>query len=197
MFRVASLLLAVGFISAPAFAQGPPGGPPGGAPGGSQSLASQVAALAARVAKLEGDIVASDLAGTYAFRGLVTSMTAFRPATQWDPAHNATISTEAFRATLTLAADFTGSVAGFSCEGSKLTQGSWALTGTECSGEEPQLGVTWAYEDGVITITFLDDGDEIPFSVALGGRLLIMNYAPFHPSDPSSEQFLFIATRLK
>ena len=51
--------------------------------------------------------------------------------------------------------------------------------------------------DGVITITFLNDGDEIPFTVALGGRLLIMAFAPFHPSDPSSDQFLIIATRLK
>jgi hypothetical protein len=195
MLRVASLLLTIGFVSAPVFAQGPPGSLPGG--GANQSLANQVAALAARVAKLEGDIVATDLAGTYAFRGLVTSMSALRPATPTTPLHNATISTEAFRATLTLAEGGTGSASGFSCEGAKLTQGSWALTGIECDGSGPVLGVTWTYQDGVITITFLDDGDEIPFSVALGGRLLIMNYAPFHPGDPSSEQFLFIATRLK
>ena len=195
MLRIALLLLTIGSISAPVFAQGAPGGAPGGG-GANQSLANQVAALAARVAKLEGDIVAADLAGTYAFRGLVTSMSAFRPATTSEPAHNATISTEAFRATLTLAADGTGSGSGFSCEGAKLTQGSWTLTGLQC---EPggSADVTWTYEDGVITITFLDDGDEIPFSVALGGRLLIMNFAPFHPGDPSSEQFLFIATRLK
>lgn len=189
MLRVASFLLALGFISAPVFAQGPPGG----GPGANQSLANQVAALAERVAKLEGDIVAADLAGTYALRGIVTSMTAFHPGT---PPENATISTEAFRATLTLAADGTGSGTAFSCEGSKLTQGSWTVTGLECGGGEP-VGVTWVYENGVITITFLDDGDEIPFTVALGGRFLIMNFAPFHPGDPSSEQFLFIATRLK
>jgi hypothetical protein len=68
MLRVASFLLALGFISAPVFAQGPPDS----TPGANQSLANQVAALAARVAKLEGDIVAADLAGTYALRGIVT-----------------------------------------------------------------------------------------------------------------------------
>ena len=49
----------------------------------------------------------------------------------------------------------------------------------------------------MITITFLSDGDEIPFSVALGGRFLIMAAAPFHPGDPSSDQLLFVATRLR
>jgi hypothetical protein len=61
--------------------------------------------------------------------------------------------------------------------------------------EDP--GVTWTYAAGVITITFLDDGDEIPFNVALGGRLLIFAGTFFHPSEPSSNQLLFIATRLR
>jgi hypothetical protein len=69
------------------------------------------------------------------------------------------------------------------------------LTGVDCT--EPPSNVTWTYANGVITITFLSDGDEIPFAVALGGRLLINAFAPFHPSDPSSNQFLLVAARLR
>jgi hypothetical protein len=33
-------------------------------------------------------------------------------------------------------------------------------------------GVTWTYADGVVTITFLNDGDQIPFNVGVGGPAL-------------------------
>lgn len=69
------------------------------------------------------------------------------------------------------------------------------MHGVDCS--EAATDVTWTYANGVITITFLDDGDDIPMAVALGGRLLFQAAAPFHPSDPSSDQLLFIAARLK
>jgi hypothetical protein len=69
------------------------------------------------------------------------------------------------------------------------------MHGFDCS--EPATDVTWTYADGVITITFLNDGDEVPFNVALGGRLLIVAFAPFHPGDPSSDQVLLIASRLR
>ena len=187
--RIASMSLAFAFISVPVFAQGPPGGIAGG--GIVQSLANDLAALAARVSKLEGNIVASDLAGTYSVLGLDTTMTAFHAGS---PSVPATISTLAFRGSLTLNANGTGHASPDQCEGTRLTQGSWTLNGFDCS--EPGTDVTWTYADGVITITFLSDGDEIPFNVAVGGRLLIQAVAPFHPSDPSSDQFLFIATRL-
>jgi hypothetical protein len=179
--RVASLLLAFAFISAPVFAQGPPA-----AGGGVQSLASDLAALTARVAKLEGDIVASDLAGTYNFIVLDTSMSA--------AVAPATISTSAIRATLTLNADGTGFGSAGTCEGSTLTLAG-TMTGLFGCGGSPN--VTWTYANGVITITFLDEGEQIPFSVALGGRLLIVAFSPFHPSDPSSDHVLMIATRLR
>ena len=81
--RVAPLLLAstfvaLAFVSSPVFAQGRPGGPLPGA-GGVQTLASDLAALAARVAKLEGNIVAADLAGTYSAVILSTSLHGARP----------------------------------------------------------------------------------------------------------------------
>jgi hypothetical protein len=182
---LAVCLLLVAFVSLPA--QGPPPGA-----GSAASLSAQVAALAARVDKLEGNIVASDLAGTYSVTGLSTTMTAFRFG---NPNVPATINTSAFRATLTLNANGTGSGSTLACEGSTLTQGSWAMTGFDCS--EPVGNVTWTYADGVITITFLSDGDVIPLTVALGGRLLILAVAPFHPGDPSSDQFMLIATRLR
>lgn len=188
--RVASLFLGVAFIAAPVFAQGPPGTIPGG--GAIQQLANDLSALAARVAKLEGNIVASDLAGTYFLTGIGTSMSALHPV---PPVVNATINTAAFRATLTLNANGTGNASAFICEGSTLTQGLWAMHGFDCT--EPGGDLTWTYVDGVITITFLSDGEELAFSVALGGRFLIVTFAPFHPGDPSSDQVLLIATRLK
>jgi len=192
--RVASLLLASALISAPVFAQGPPGSVPGGGNGNGavQTLASDLAALTARVAKLEGNIVAADLAGTYSLIGITTSFGALHAG---PPLENATITTSAFRAKLTLTADGKGNVSDFTGEFSTLTQGLWSVTGGEAS--ESGSDVTWKYADGVITITFLSDGDEIPLVVAVGGRLFVMAFAPFHPGDPSGEQFMFMATRLK
>jgi hypothetical protein len=197
MNRMRSLCVVVASVFAPiaAYAQGGPGGPPPNYQqlvGQLATLTAQVATLQERVGKLEGNIVAADLAGTYSLIGLDTSMTALRPG---PPVVNATIKTSALRTTLTLNADRTGNVSGGSCEGSTLTQGTWAMHGFDCS--EGADNVTWTYADGVITITFLNDGDAVPFNVALGGRLLIVAFAPFHPSDPSSDQALLIATRLK
>jgi hypothetical protein len=180
-------------LSLSAYAQG---GKPGGAGETITSLTAKLTALTERVGKLEGNIAAPDLAGTYAVTLIDMSMTGLRVG---PPLVNATISTSAIRAALILNADGTGNTAAgntFSgCEGSTLTQGTWAMTGFDCSG--PPTDVTWTYADGVITITFLDDGDQIPFNVAVGGRLLIQAFSPFHPSDPSSDHVLVIATRLK
>src|SRR4051812_37524077 len=65
--RLAALLLGFVFISVPVFAQGGKGG-------GTKDLSADLAALAARVSKLEGNIVAADLAGTYNFMVIDTSM---------------------------------------------------------------------------------------------------------------------------
>jgi len=194
--RVAPLLLAstfvaLAFISSPVFAQGRPGGTLPGA-GGVQTLASDLAALAARVAKLEGNIVAADLAGTYSAVILSTSLHGARPGVA-----PAAIETEASRGSLTLNANGTGQVTLLGCGGGRLTQGSWALTAAECDDDEPESALTWTYADGVVTATFLSDGDTVPFTVALGGRFLILGFGGFYPSDPSSDQFVIILTRLK
>ena len=127
--RVAPLLLAstfvaLAFISSPVFAQGRAGGAPGA--GGVQTLANDLAALAARVAKLEGNIVAADLAATYSAVILSTRLHAALPGVA-----PAAIETEASRGSLTLNANGTGHVTLLGCGGGRLTQGSWALTAAE------------------------------------------------------------------
>jgi hypothetical protein len=120
-------------------------------------------------------------------------MTGFQDGT---PPHQATIETSAMRGTITLNADGTGFTSFTGCEGARLTPGTGAMAGLDCSGSE-NTDVTWTYAAGVVTITFLSDGDQIPLDVAVGGRLLTTGFAPFHPSDPSSDSILFILTRLR
>src|SRR3954464_469344 len=196
--RVVSLFLGVAFIAAPVFAQIRPASNSGPGGGGTiQQLTSDVAALTARIAKLEGNIVASDLAGTYSFMGLSTTMTALRAGS---PVAEATINTSAFRATLTLNVDGTGDLslpAGNPaippCQGSTLALPSGTMHGFDCSNSNGATGVTWTYADGVLTITFLSDRNVIPLNVAVGGRFLLNAFAPFHDTDLSSDQFLLIA----
>ena len=193
--RTVLLSWALLLASVPAHAQGPSAPPPN-----YQQLAVQIADLQARVAKLEGNIVASDLVGTYSLLVMDTSMTAFHPGV---PAVPATITTSSTNAALTLNADGTGSANLSRCEGAMLTQGTWSLTGSNSCGTSTQAGLTWTYANGVSTITFLDENGNpdhngpIPFTVALGGRLLVIGGSPFHPSDPSSDHLLFLATRLR
>ena len=187
--RTASVAAAFMFaVAAPAWAQGP--GQP--ALPNYPELVAQVASLQARIAKLEGNVATVDLAGTYTLTALNTSMTAAHPGL---PPVNATITTTGGQATLTLNADGTGSFSNFRCQGSTLTQGPWSMHGVDCSQSGTETA-TWTYADGVVTIR-TPDGEEVPYTVALGGRLLIVAFAPFHPSDPSSDQAVLIATRLK
>src|SRR5215831_9727071 len=68
-FRIVVLAIFLVLVVASAHfsgqAQNPPG-PPAGAGVTIQSLYNEVVALTARISKLEGDITAADLAGTYA-----------------------------------------------------------------------------------------------------------------------------------
>jgi len=190
--RTVLLSSALLLASVPAHAQGPGGPPPN-----YQQLAGQVADLQARVNKLEGNIVASDLVGTYSLLVMDTAMTGFHPGVP------ATITTSSTAAALTLSADGTGSANLTRCDAATLTQGTWSLTGGSDCGTSTQTNLTWTYANGVSTITFLDasgapdHNGPIPFTVALGGRLLVIGGSPFHPGDPSSDHLLFLATRLR
>ena len=137
--RIAAFFLAFAFGSLPVFAQSTKvPSPPPGIPfqNLAQQLAAQVADLQARVAKLEGHIVASDLAGTYSVTVLGTTMTALHAG---PPTVNATINTAAGRGTVTLNANGTGNTSASTCEGSTLTQGSWAMHGFDCGGPSLSL----------------------------------------------------------
>lgn len=164
---------------------------PGGRPPNYQQLVTELENLQARVAKLEGHITAADLAGTYTALIMDTNMDGVNAGGQ-----NATITTRTTTGAITLNADGTGAVSGGLCQGSRLTLSTGALAGVDCTEEGSGL-VTWTYADGVATITFLDDGDQIPLNVALGGRLLIAGGSFFHAGDPSSNHLQFILTRLR
>src|SRR5262249_32394110 len=88
------LLFAFVFAAPPAQAQGPGGPPP-------NSLFAQVADLQARVAKLEGNITAADLVGTYALAGIQTTLRG---------APDARIGSDALTGTLTLNLNGTGTL---------------------------------------------------------------------------------------
>lgn len=180
------LSFALVFSAVPTRAQGP-GGPPPNYP----DLVSQIADLQARIAKLEGHITMPDLAGTYTALITDTNMDGFKAGAQ-----AAAITTRTYRLTITLNADGTGAVSDASCAGSRLTLVGGALTGVNCA-ENGGNGLEWTYADGVATITFLSDGDQIPLNVALGGRLLTTAVSPFHDTDPSSNHLMFILTRLR
>ena len=152
--RVPSLFFAVAFAALSAQAQNP------GAT--IESLTSDLAALAARVAKLEGQIVATDLVGTYALRGFQIELSggAGRPAQ---------VSSYVFTATVTLNADGTVSFIATPENGNSLSlttppsvsifQGNGGGSGTS----------TWAYVNGSVTV----EGGTPPLSVAAGGRVLV------------------------
>jgi hypothetical protein len=185
--RAAVLLLFVFVVTVvPAYAQGRGGRPPN-----FPELADQVAALEARIARLEGNITSADLAGTYSALIMDTNLDGVSTGGQ-----NASITTRTTNGTITLNADGTGLVSGGLCQGSRLTLSTGSLVGVDCT-EAGTGNVTWTYADGVATITFLDDGDQIPLNVALGGRLLINGGTSFHASDPSSNHLQFILTRLR
>lgn len=155
------LLLAVCLLIAaspvPIRAQGPGGGPPMGAGATIQSLSAELAALTARVAKLEGNITAADLAGTYTTFSFQNELHAGFPAR---------IGSHVRKGTVTLAAD--GTAMGSDTEkGSILTQGSpWFITPVDSSGSGT---ATWTYDNGVVTIV----EDNLQLSVAAGGRVLV------------------------
>ena len=201
--RTVILSSALLLASVPAYAQGQGQGQ-GSPPPNTQQLAAQLAALQARVAKLEGNIVASDLVGTYSLLVMGTSMSAFHPASGGAGPIPATITTGTTAGTLTLNADGTGTANIVRCDGATLTLANGSLRGTndDC-GTEPASSLTWAYANGVVSITVLDSNGQpdhngaIPYNVALGGRLFVLGDSPFHASDPSSDHLLFIAARLQ
>lgn len=184
-FRTAALASALalvfGFTALPAHAQ------PSPIP---VALAKQVADLQARVAKLEGTIVASDLAGTYAVHTIDTHLSSAAPAS---------IAAVVSSSTVTLNADGTGvlSPAG-SCGGAVLMPAIGVLSPINCTGA-PGYPFTWTYADGVLDEIldplYVPGGGTVRFDVGIGGRIMTTSFAPAYGTD--ADTLFLILTRLK
>jgi hypothetical protein len=146
-----------------------------------QSLAGDVAALAARVAKLEGQIVAADLVGVYALRG-------FQIELSGGPGKTASVASYTFTGTVTLNADGTASFAASAENGNTLALTTPpSVSVFKGSGGGSGTG-TWTYADGVVTFSGIP-----PLSVAAGGRILVASSANH---DDGTDVILFL-TRLQ
>jgi len=178
-FRVASLCFIVALVLAPlpARAQGP-----------TSSLNARVAALEAAVSKLQGNIIAKDLVGTYSVYLLGISMD--------PPGTEATfneMSSYAFAGTATLTENFRGSLNG-TIGGRVMTEQAANLNWTNIGGGGAQAGnFSWSYNNGTLTIT-PDPGvqfKDFDLSVIAGGQAAVSaNGGP-----PSNNQQLTVWTR--
>jgi len=174
--RAGCLLLVFASLALPAYAQKPGTG--------DRSLAAQVAALSARVDKLEGNITAADLVGIYTVTSFETNLQGDFPAE---------VAANTFTGTVTLAAD--GSVSGtLTGSGYTLKQGNpWFVQSTnDLNGGQPGT-FTWSYASGTLTLS--TNGGAASFVVATGGRLLIMSSAL--PNFKGGFAQLVILTRLQ
>jgi len=154
-----------------------------------RSLYRAVAALNARVSKLEGNIEPADLAGTYGFVAYGSGLQALvmNPVSPVSVAQNASISHFVVSGTATLNADGTGSI-DLAVSGFSLTQGAWTVT-PATFGSSGDL--VWTYANGVVGVT-LEDGEHINLNVGPGGRLL----AGVQSQSHDAETDIIILTRL-
>jgi hypothetical protein len=174
--RVASLFFVVAFVFAPlpAHAQGP-------TRGAGNSLAARLDALELRVAKLEGNITAADLVGTYRVVGLITDLDGGPPAS---------VTMLTVFGTATLAADGTGTLQQ-AAGAIDLVQGNpWTDHPFFLPAEE--TAITWDYASGILHISDGTPNLDVNFNVGAGGRVLTLAEL----SDDNTAD-LFIVTRLR
>jgi hypothetical protein len=172
--RVPALFFAIAFAALSAQAQNPAAT--------IESLASDLAALTARVAKLEGQIVAADLVGTYALRAIQLELSggAGRPAQ---------VSSYVIVGTVTLNADGTVAISASPAGGNTLSfTNPPSVSIFQGSGNGGGI-TTWTYTDGSVTLV----GGVPPLSVAAGGRVLVG--VGTNPDDGTD--VLLILTRLQ
>ena len=168
-FRLASICF-VTLVFAPilTFAQG---GPPAGTPGADVNLSTRVAALEARVAKLEsGQVTESDLVGSYVFQ-------LFGVETQGSAAGGVVprLSTEAggviFRFNANKTVSLT-SIGGGRCTLTTFAGGIVTCAADEQGSADPAPGVAWSVSNGKLVVT--EEGDEpMELLIGAGGRVLI------------------------
>jgi len=165
--KIRALFFAFAFLawSFPALAQ-PGGQPPAGPPAGTetiQSLSAKLAALTARVEKIEsGAFTAADLVGSYAWAYMGIELVG-------SPGR---ISNENIKFVLTLRANGDIEAQG-TADDCQLTQGlPWAVT---CAPQEVATGQvigTWRLQNGQLFITFEGNSEE-PVAVGAGGRVIV------------------------
>ncbi len=142
-----------------------------------QALAAAINSLAARVAKAEGQVLAADLAGTYALSRFQSEIGTGTNA-GW-------VASYVSGGTLTLAANGTATLSGLVESGSQVNFPS----GTRITLNRPEatVNLTWSYTGGKVV---LPDGGTL--LVADGGRLLISTSA--NPEDGTTVLLLFVRT---
>lgn len=185
--RVASLSFVVALALAPLSASAQ-GGPQGGGNLAArvQALEAAVAALQSgqtaltgRVSKLEGNITAADLAGTYSAIGMLVDLEGGFPAK---------INAGTLTGVATLNANGTGQfVGGITALG--LTQGNpW----TKETNSMPPEGeeITWTYANGILHLSDGTPNFDTDFVVSIGGRM-----ATFAGLGDDGELDLIILTR--
>jgi len=177
--RVAPLCFVVALVLAPL---------PARAQGAQSNLNARVAALEAAVSKLQGNIIAADLVGTYSVHLLGISMDPPGTAATFNE-----MSSYAFAGTATLAGNFRGSLSG-TIAGIVMTEQAANLNWTNNGGSSALGGdFSWSYNNGILTITF-DPGvqsKDFDLSVIAGGEAAVSaNGGP-----PSNNQQLTVWTR--
>lgn len=147
-----------------------------------QAIATAINALMARASKLEGNIVAADLAGTYALNGLQNEIGGANTT-------GAHVGASTFYGIVTLTSDGNATFSNARA-GTQVNLGSMPFQSQPAAGNGPTSGVfQWTYANGVLSAL----GGS--FSVAAGGRLMIRTSSNDFSDDGTS--VLLILSRLK
>jgi hypothetical protein len=146
-------------------------------------LVAAIDSLKARVSKLEGQITAADLVGTYAVNGFQTEI--FDGGSPGSCCH---VSNYIYLGTATLAADgtLTGSLSGEI--GTILHLASTPFSHAQINNPGGSFGTTWNYSGGSLNV----GGGFGNFAVVAGGRLLVHTGA--NQSDGTMVMLLFTRT---
>ena len=176
--RAAFLFFVFAFAALPTQAQSPT----------IESLASDLAALTARVAKLEGQIVAADLVGVYSVHGIQNELSASN-----SPGGSTQVSSYVYLGTLALTGDGNASLSLTQESGNTLFLGSPSSVKPFQGSNSPPFTFTfpWTYADGALTGPVGDSS--LSLSVAVGGRLLVGASA----NNADGTNVLLIFTRLQ